>query len=28
VALLTTQRVLSGMLDLGLVEPKGKGRST
>ena len=27
VALLTTQRDLSGLLDLGLVEPKGKGRS-
>jgi len=27
VALLTTQRDLSGLLDLGLVEPKAKGRS-
>ena len=26
VALLTTQRALNGLLDLGLVEPKGKGR--
>jgi predicted HTH transcriptional regulator len=27
VALLTAQRDLSGLLDLGLIEPKGKGRS-